>query len=261
MNAQKRTQTTTSVAAVQTLAEELKELYRSNGLVIHPQSNLAKLVEDANDLTASNAGGATLRERAFSAIQLNRIALAALPLGISTTAKKYLRRLLQGSVNPLSRDRSIAKDALWELVLWQQFAGMDVDATLEEPDIVANFDGNRVGIACKKIYSERGVEKVISNAVHQIKCCGDFGIVALNLDDLLPANPHLQYGSIIQVATKLHEMQVDFAHRHNRYIRKYLASGRAIAVWFSMSMLTDIESVAQRFSINRQSLSWTIPGL
>ena len=40
----------------------------------------------------------------------------------------------------------------------------------------------------KKFYSARHVQNVLSQAVVQIEESFDFGIVAVNLDDLIPAN-------------------------------------------------------------------------
>ena len=99
---------------------------------------------------------------------------------------KFLTVFTSGSLNLQQRDNSLAKNMLWELELWSILRRRSFSATLREPpDIVVIFEGAMVGIACKKLYSENNVEKVLSEAVGQIEAVFDYGIVAVNLDDLI----------------------------------------------------------------------------
>ncbi|MDP2806014.1 MAG: hypothetical protein Q8O24_08760, partial [Gallionellaceae bacterium] len=184
-----------------------------------------------------------------------------MPLGVSVQAKEYLSALLIGSLDLLSREQSKAKDTLWELELWQALTRMGMHATLEEPDIVVTFDDARIGIACKKFYSENNVSKVLSQAVSQFEGDFAFGIVAINLDDLTPANTILKATSIDQMLELISQVNFSFIKRHERHLRKYLESGRAIAAFVSTSVISDVVTGKPRFNNSRQSTLWNIPGL
>lgn len=243
---------------------DLLDLYRKNDLDIHPTSYLAKLIEDTT--TLSDAWLCNDQSRAtalhlFSASQLDRVATAALPLGVSAQAKEYLNALLTGSLDLLNRDRSKAKDTLWELELWQMLSRFGMHATLEEPDIVVSFDSARVGIACKKFYSENNVSKVLSQAIAQFESDFDFGIVAVNLDDLTPANTILKAESLDQMSELISQHNYSFIQRHERHLRKYLEPGRAIAALVSTSVIADVPTTKTKFFNSRQSTVWNIPGL
>ncbi|AKH36879.1 MULTISPECIES: hypothetical protein [Nitrosomonas] len=243
---------------------ELQELYRKNDLVVHPESYLSKLIEDTamlSDAWLCNDEGHMKISYLFSASQLNRIATAALPLRVSEQAKEYLSALLIGSLDLLNRERSKAKDTLWELELWQALARMGMHATLEEPDIVVSFDGARIGIACKKFYSENNVSKVLSQAVSQLEGNFDFGMIAINLDDLTPPNNILKATSIDQMLEMISQLNFSFIRRHERHFRKYLEPGRAIAAFVSTSVISDVITAKPRFNNSRQSTLWTIPEL
>lgn len=253
-----------SYLAVKQRGLDLQELYRKNGLVIHPTSYLSKLIEDTSTLSDGWLCNDEIRATVlhlFSASQLDRIATAALPLGVSVQAKEYLSALLIGSLDLLNREQSKAKDTLWELELWQALSRMGMHVTLEEPDIVVTFEGARIGIACKKFYSENNVSKVLSQAVSQIEGDFYFGMVAINLDDLTPAGTILNATSIDQMSEMISQVNYSFIKRHERHLRKYLEPGRAIAAFVSTSVIADVTTATPRFNNSRQSTLWNIPGL
>ena len=110
-----------SYLAVKQRGLDLQELYVKNGLVIHQKSYLAKLIEDTSTLSDAWLCNDETRATAFhlfNASQLDRVATAALPLGVSVQAKEYLSALLIGSLDLLNREQSKAKDTLWELDSW-----------------------------------------------------------------------------------------------------------------------------------------------
>lgn len=202
-------QDASSYLAIKQRGLDLKELYYKNNLVIHPASYLSKLIEDTSVLSDAwlcNDHEHLTTLRLFSASQLDRVAAAALPLGVSVQAREYLDALLIGSLDLLNREQSNAKDTLWELELWQILSRMGMCVALEEPDIVVNFNGARIGIACKKFYSESNVSKVLSQAVSQFEGDFDFGMIAINLDDLTPADTILRAISVEQMSEKLSEL-------------------------------------------------------
>lgn len=253
-----------SYLAIKQRGIELQELFRENGLQIPASSYLAKLIEDTTTLSDSWICNDQLRATAFhlfSASQLDRVATAALPLGVSSLAKGLLSDLLSGSLDLLSRERSKAKDTLWELELWHVLSRMGMQATLAEPDITVLFEGKEIGIACKKFYSENNVAKVLSQAVSQFESDFDFGIIAINLDDLTPANTILKANSIEQMSKMINQVNYNFMKDHERHLRRYLEPGRAICALISTAVVADVPNTKPCFFNSRQSVVWNIPGL
>ncbi len=136
-----------------------------------------------------------------------------------------------------------------------------IECCTEEPDIAVNFEGTKIGIACKKVYSENNVSKVLSEAVSQIEGSFDIGITAINLDDLTPPNSILKAASVEEVLKIIDKANIGFLRNHERYLRKYLASGRAISVYVSTCVIGNIDTAKPPFFNARQSSVWAIPGL
>lgn len=245
---------------------ELNRLYTDAGVSIPKGSGIHVLIESAKDLSdAWLIGRADVLEPdvLWNATHLARVADACLALGGELRTKSgYLRRLTNGSLNLLSRDRSEAKDILWELELLRSLRAHRIEARLEEPpDIVATFEGVAMAIACKKLYSESNVEKILSNGVAQIESRCEYGIVAMNLDDLLPANVLLVKDDEEQALKALDDRNVAFLKRHERNFRKYLSTGRILSTFVSTAALADTQNGKVRLSNLRQSTAWMTPDL
>lgn len=242
----------------------LKTLLEANGLSIGKSPTLFKLFNDTISRSEARDTGTLDRmsyEHVFSAAQMERIAKAARILSTVPNARTHLIDLLAGSINLLDRERSKAKDTLWELELLRMLLDIGINAQLGEPDLVLEFEGAKVGVACKKLYSEANVSKVLSRAVSQIERGFDFGIVALNLDDLLPANRLLRAPTIESMTGVLEGRLNAFMQKHERHLRRYLEPGRAMTVLVSCAALADVSSANPRFLNARQSVAWHIPGL
>ena len=198
----------------------------------------------------------------FRAVNLDRIADVVLPLQTVTDRAKYLRLLTSSSLDSLDRQTSKAKNLLWELELWSMLRSHDLDAALREPpDIVVSFEGFEMGLACKKFYSEKHVQNVLSEAVAQIESAFEFGIVAVNLDDLFPANQILRTATHQAMGRYIADFNANFIRSHDRHFRKYLETGRVVSALVSTSVLADVQHGRPRFNYARQSTVWMIPGL
>ncbi len=241
----------------------IEQLLAQNGISMPKSCDLAQLIEDAKTLSDSwltNRGTSTTI--LFRAGLLDRIAEAVLPLADICQRQQYLTALISGSLDLLKRERSRAKDILWELELWSVLRKRSLEANLcEPPDIVVTFEHAKIGIACKKLYSERNVQKVLSQAVSQIETTFDFGIVAINIDDLVPPEKILQSPTQEAMGRVIDNLNTQFLHRHERHFRKYLASGRLLSALISTSVLADVYGQRTRFNTARQVTVWTIPGL
>ncbi len=171
-------QSRTDFLGIRTKAKEIEQIYSEAAVPLPETSDLGGLVKNAKELWEN--WFLDCRERLnykafFLATHLDRIADAVLPLrGISKNVD-YLKDLRSGSLNFFAREPSKAKDIFWELEVWSRLLRRGADAHLEEPpDVVINYDNSRIGIACKKLYSERHVQNVLSEAVRQIERDFDF---------------------------------------------------------------------------------------
>jgi len=246
-------------------AQRVEKLYKDRNIRLSKTSDLAQLIEEAKAFPDDWLLGRHKEctpERLFRTGLLDRIATAILALEDEPNVAEHLRDLSSGPLNLLDRDQSRAKDILWELELLSILKRRAFDASLKEPpDIVINTGDASIGIACKKIYSEKHVEKVLSNAVHQIEPDFDVGIVAVNIDDLLPPNALLTSKDQANMSGYLNELNAKFIRKHERYLRKYLSSGRIISAMVSTSCLADVRDGRTRFNSAMQITVWTIPGL
>lgn len=241
----------------------LDALFEKHGLSLTKSPTLMRLFQQtqttAKPIDGASGAGITY-EDLFGAAQMERIASAALILEEDQRPYPHLVALLNGSLNLLRREQSKAKDTLWELELLRMLRNIGIDSSLGEPDIIVEFDGARIGIACKKFYSEANVAKVLSQAISQIERAYDFGIVAVNLDDLLPEDHLVDAPTFEGVSAILEGRLMNFMQKHERHLRRYLEPGRAMTALVSCAALADVRAEKPRFQNARQSVAWHIPG-
>jgi len=255
----------TNFVQVKANAQEIEELYVRADLTMSPVCGLAKLIENAkmlSDKWLMNDMEQISTIDAFYALHLQRVAVAVLPLTNVPDNQRYLRKLMSGEVDFFSRGASHAKDILWELELWSLLCGRGAEVMLQDPpDIVISLSGKTLGIACKKIYSENNFEKVLSEAVSQVEDCYDVGVVAINIDELTSENTVLKVNTEHEMTRLLQNECAEFISRHERHFRKYLSTGRLVAVLVAVHVIADVKEWEVRFNNARQSTVWTIPGL
>ena len=255
----------TTYLEVKSKGEQIEELYKSNGLTLPDNSDLAELIKNSKVLWEKWFANKTAELEMimlFNLLHLDRIADAVLPLKEEPKRVKYLKALISGPLAFFKREKSYAKDIFWELEVWLKLGRKLTTVNLEEPpDIVIEFEESRIGIACKKLYSEKHVQNVLSQAVHQIEDSFEIGIVALNLDDFTPANKVLKSSHAQGMTDTLLNLNADFIQRHERHFRKYLASGRLISAIVSTAVIADVASAKPQFNNASQWTVWTIPGL
>lgn len=256
--------TSNSFIAIKEKAMKVEAVFDDASVTIPGTSDLSILISSAIELSDS-----WLTKKAenipfqllFQTAHFERIADAVLPLGAVPNRATFLKKLTSGSLNFFERTPSHAKDILWELELWSVLLARGFHATLAEPDIVVEFGNARIAIPCKKIYSPNGTSKVLSNAVKQIERDFDFGIVAINIDDITPENAILQVPTYKQFGDFVSNLNVEFIKGNERFFRKYLSAGRIISALVSTTLLADIQQERVRFNNSRQSTIWTIPDL
>jgi len=242
----------------------IEKIFSDSNIKINTSHSLLGLLNDARDLAvewSNEKFDQTNINKLFSALHVERIYSGIDLLEREKNKEKYLRDLLNGTLNFFERDASHAKNILWELEAFTKIKKVLPNTYLEEPDIVVNLDRFSIAVPCKKIYSEKGVSKVLSNAVSQIENDHEFGIVAMNIDDLIPVSVLLKASTFQEAADKLHAQNMAFLKRHERHFLKYLTTSRIVAVIASTSMVTDIVDESPKFNNFSQWAIWTIPGL
>jgi len=256
---------TTTYLDVTSKAEKIEEIYSTNGLTLSDNSDLAKLINNAAEFWErwfANETDKLEMRMLFNLLHLDRIADMVLTLKEEPKAVEYLKALISGPLDFFQRQQSNAMDIFWELELWSKLKKRLDTAHLEEPpDIVIEFEDSKIGIACKKLYSERHVQNVLSQAVGQIEDSFEIGIVAINLDDLTPPDSVLKASNAADMTQILLNFNAEFIQRHERHFRKYLASGRLISVIVSTEVIADIADAKPQFNNVSQWTIWTIQGL
>lgn len=249
---------TNTFEAVANSAVRLRDTYSEAGLDLSRSPTLHALIDDTVALAAANVDDRQFYQL-LSALQIQRISEAVLPLAGPPLVREKLAETLVGELNLLSRKRSKAKDTLWELELHRILSECGIRPRFAEPDLMVLLAGTDAGIACKKLYSEANVEKVLSQAIGQVERNCSSGIVALDIEDLLPENAILQVPNSSGMAARLNAHNDAFMQRHERHLRKYLEPGRAISVVVSCAALVDILDRTPRFYAARQTTMWNIP--
>ena len=249
----------TNYLEIKARAKQIEDIYEKANIQIPSNSGLGELIKTAKDLSDNwllgNKGNLNY-QMFFLTMHLDRIADPLLLLNNEDTKDKYLKELLSGSLNFFDGKTSHAKDIFWELEAWAKIRKRFASAYLQEPpDIVVDYDDSQIGISCKKLYSEKHVQNVLAEAVNQIEQAFEFGIVAVNIDDLLPAEAVLKMENSDAVTERLNQINLDFIKRHFRHFTKYLSASRIISAIVSTSIITDVPSEKPRF---RNAYQWTV---
>jgi hypothetical protein len=242
-------------------AEAVARMYRESGIQLNPNCDLAKHIAAAvevSDQWLSDKVRKIPVGLLFRGIQMDRIATSVLAANESPRIADYLRQLATGSLDMFARRPSKAKNTLWELELHGLLRTRSVVANLDEPDIVAQVNGMAIGIACKKLYSQANVEKTLSKGVEQIEKVSEYGLLAINIDDLWPPNQMRVATSEQYLAHTLSQENLGFLNRHDRHFRKYLSSGRVMGAIIASGGVAYVEP---SYVSARQFTAWTMPGL
>ncbi len=245
------------------LGSRLHEQFAQFGLDLNKSRSLSRYLSYASimaDFEENESSTKPSFSNLLGALHLHWIGEAVLSGTIPTEFKNKLEELLDGDLDLLKRNRTRAKDTLWEFEVRNVLARGNILSRFEEPDLVISSSPTPIGIACKKIYSEKNLGKTVSIAVEQIERRGQEGVIALNIDDLLPADVLVKVPNSIRAINHFRRRCEEFIERHERIFLRYLEAGRCLFVMVSSGGFVDIPDSIPRLNAVRQSLSWRVPG-
>lgn len=249
---------------IATRSQQLREVLADRKVRFHRDSTLGKLLRDAEALSREwDEGNQTQPfRRLVNAAHANRIAEAILAVRNDDDAQQCLSRIAGNDVNLSGRTQSQGKDHLWELDLLFTFRCHGFEGKLvDPPDIVIDLLGSPFPIACKKIYSEKGVEAQLRKGVKQLARHGTGGLVALNIDDLVPDDTILRSRDRREASEFLHVFNESFVERHRIVLQRFVKDGRCEGILVSTAVLADLQNSKPQFNLITESMLWTLDSL
>lgn len=245
---------------IATRTMQLREVLAERNIRFHRDSALGKLLRDAETLAKEWDEGQTQEfRRLVNAAHANRIAEAILAVRDDANAQECLSRIAGNDVNLSGRARSQGKDHLWELDLLYALRRRGIPAKLADPpDIVIDLSDSSFPIACKKVYSENGIEAQLRKGVKQLAEHGHGGLVALNIDDLVPDDTILQSRDQREASDFLHRINQAFVERHRITLQRFVKDRRCDGILVSTAVLADLENSKPRFNLVTETMLWTL---
>ena len=244
--------------AIRDQVKYIQNIFIGCGIEIKKHSFLSELLSK----TIKINDALNTADEIFDALYVNRIYSALSNLEGVHGKNKYLKELLRSTLDFMDISQSHSKNILFELEVTGSLRKIFKDTYLGEPDIVVPFEDGNVGIACKKIISENNFGKQLSIGVKQIKDNNFiFGIVAINIDNLLPKETILNADTFKQASDILHNKNMEFINNHSGNFLKYLKKNRIISVLIVSSTIADIKDEKPRFNNISETTMWTIQDL
>ena len=93
--------------------------------------------------------------------------------------------------------------------------------------------------------------------VDQLKGQGGAGLVALNIDDLVPNDTILASASRAEASDFLAKFNNDFVERHRLRLQRFVTEGRCDGVLVSTAILADLLNSKARFNLSTETRPWT----
>ncbi|MBA1203605.1 hypothetical protein G7009_17935 [Pseudomonas capeferrum] len=239
-------------------AQRVREVLEQRSVKLRSGSALSQLLSQADRLSRAWADQVKPDDRVvWEAAYVNRLADAVTNLPDEQGIQEALNRMAGGVMQPDDRsDSHQGKDALWELVLLSDLKKRGFTARAAEPDIQVDFGMGDYPIACKKIWSENGVRKRVSHAAKQLAPFNNGGVIALNLDELVPV------GKVLSVPTKAHAKAVlgmfnlDFIERHRSALQNAVMDGKCDGLLISTTAFAVLWEEETSAYIVSQSSMW-----
>lgn len=173
-------------------------------------------------------------------------------------SKEAIHRIIRSDMNLSTRQISRGKDSLWELDLYRRLKLGGSAVRFDEPDLVVSL-GDTLGdyaVACKKIYSERNVAESFSDGCNQILTHGRPGIVAINLDDLLPEDSVWIEPNRSALQSRLEKWNETFIAKNKEHFSKPVERGDCDGVLVYTSLISHVPDMSPQINVTRSSAIW-----
>lgn len=242
--------TKTSFLDIKRKVAFIRELFETEDFKIKESSFLNKLLTSIESISDT-----VTEQEAIKSLDVNRLYEALIIVESFENKKSILKRISKGKLDFNDDKDDDGKNILFELEIAVALKNHGLDVKFGEPDLVVTIDDKLIGIACKKVYSIKNFQKLISKGVHQIKDnYFDYGIVAINIDNILPVGHLLNINSKIDASAEIHKINYSFYIKNHNYISKYLIDNRLQAVLINTSLKIDIKDETPRFNTLSETL-------
>lgn len=244
-------------------ANRVKALLESRQIRLNPASVLGQLMKKAAALSSEwtareqNPGW---QDRLFSALQINRICSAVLGLSEDAGAQEALKRVASNDMNLPLHNQSQGKDAFFEIELADYLLRHGMKAVMSEPDILLKLDTGEYPVACKKINSITNLEGQLRKGVRQLRPFGGAGLIALNVDVLVPENNILVKNTAAEANAELNVLVDRFREKNRLALQKPVAEQDCDGILFSITAITHVEQMRPQVSYYTQTDVWTLNG-
>lgn len=242
-------------------ADRVKALLDSRQIRLNPASVLGQLIRKAEALWSEwklgerNPGW---QDRLFAALHVNRICGAVLGVGGDPGAQEALKRVASNDMNLPLHEQSQGKDAFFEIELADYLLRHGMKAVLAEPDILLKLDPGDYPIACKKINSIANLEGQLRKGARQLRLFGGLGLIALNVDLLVPENSILVKDTAVQANAQLIALIDEFREANRIVLQKPVAEKACDGILLSITAMTHVEQMRPQVSYYTQTDVWTL---
>lgn len=232
-------------------AEYITSLFENNKLKINESSPFGQLIKIVENVKKGEVKSLEL----FSILDLNRIYEALIVFESQGIEETILKRIKKGKLDFNNSNNDEGKNILFELEIAALFVKKGIPVKFSEPDLIIELFGKKIGIACKKIYSTKRIQQVLSKGQKQNKKQKvDYAIVALNVDNYHPIGHLLEKETKMEALDFIHERNKDIYNEQKRHIDKYLNDNRLQSVFIDSRIKTDIKEDLKFINLSMTSV-------
>lgn len=242
-------------------ANRVKTLLELRQIRLNPASVLGQLMKKAETLSSEWELGERKpgwQDRLFAALHVNRISSAVLGVGEDPGAQEALKRVASNDMNLPMHDQSQGKDAFFEIELADYLSRHGMTAVLAEPDILIQLETGDYPIACKKINSVANLEGQLRKGARQLRPFNGAGLIALNVDLLVPENSILVKETAAQANAELIGLIDEFREANRLILQKPVAAKECDGILFTITAMTHVEQMRPQVSYYTQTDFWTL---
>jgi hypothetical protein len=234
------------------LVDVAERVILERGIRFTPQSVLHKLFADARKLDRDwrDSSRSPSLVTGINSVYAEKIARIVTDLIDAPGVEEALQRIAGSDINLSHRLKSQGKDALWELSLLTTLLRKQISAELvDPPDIVVELQMGSYAIACKKIYELKSLFSRLRDGAKQISKSGSPGVIALNIDDLLPGD-HILTSQSPKVALDILSRETkSFFHENFAAFDRIREKSCLDGVLISASTISDITETSTRLNL------------